>query len=70
MQSNMMNRIPVGNFRHIASPPAPGPQRAAHAHSQPEIRVNKSGERIDSIVVVCPCGQEVTIVCEYREESS
>ena len=42
-----------------------GPPRATDRTA--EILVQKSGEQIHSIVVTCPCGEKITIVCDYAQ---
>ena len=45
-----------------------GPKQ--HCNSEPEIRVTKDGNRIESIVIACPCGEEITVICDYEENSN
>ncbi|MEO1615029.1 MAG: hypothetical protein AAFV88_04215 [Planctomycetota bacterium] len=35
--------------------------------SQPEVRVQRNGDRIESIVIACSCGEEITVICGYEE---
>ncbi|MGB7345731.1 MAG: hypothetical protein WBD20_16060 [Pirellulaceae bacterium] len=44
--------------RIMVGPPKPKEKQA-------EILVQKNGEQIQSIVITCPCGEKVTIVCDY-----
>lgn len=44
--------------RVTVGPPKPSDKQA-------EILVQKDGEQIQSIVITCPCGEKVTIVCDY-----
>jgi transcription antitermination factor NusA-like protein len=46
------NRVRIG-------PSNPSDRQAA-------ILVQKDGQRIDSIIVTCPCGETITIVCDYE----
>lgn len=34
-----------------------------------DIHVHKVDDRIESIVVTCACGEKITIVCEYPNET-
>ena len=45
---------------------APSTSRAPKS----EIHVNKQGDRIESIVVTCACGEQVTLFCDYSESKS
>ena len=45
-----------------------GPKQ--HCDTEPEIRVNREGNRIESIVIACPCGEEITVICGYDETIS
>ena len=45
-----------------------GPKQ--HCSSEPEVRVHKQGDRIESIVIACPCGEEITVICGYDETVS
>jgi hypothetical protein len=49
---SVRNRVRIG-------PSKPSDRQAA-------ILVQKDGDRIDSIVVTCPCGETITIVCDYE----
>ncbi|QDT10265.1 hypothetical protein [Planctomycetes bacterium K23_9] len=44
--------------RVTVGPPKPSDRQA-------EILVEKNGEQIESIVITCPCGEKITIVCDY-----
>ena len=41
-----------------------------HCNAEPEVRVIKDGNRIESIVIACPCGEEITVICGYDETAS
>ena len=74
MQNNLTKSTVVGNGRQVQSPLkdchagssqvriGPPPQK-----TQPEIDVQKRGDRIESIVITCSCGQQITIRCDYAE---
>ena len=53
--------------RRIGSSVRIGPR--GHGN-QPDIHVHKQGERIESIVITCSCGQQITIDCGYAEDGS
>ncbi|MEL6108258.1 MAG: hypothetical protein AAFU85_19705 [Planctomycetota bacterium] len=36
--------------------------------NEPQIHVNKSNGRIESIQISCGCGEQIRVVCEYRGE--
>ncbi len=38
-----------------------------YCESTPEIVVHHAGERVESIVITCTCGEEITVVCNYDE---
>lgn len=38
--------------------------------NEPEVRVEKEGNRIKSIVIECSCGEEITVICDYDEMAS
>ncbi len=40
-----------------------GPKVACNA--PPELHVQKKDGRIETIVVSCPCGEQITIHCDY-----
>lgn len=50
------NRVRIGP---IASKP-----------KEPSVRLVRDGQRIESIVVSCACGQEITLHCEYPNVES
>ncbi|QEF98527.1 hypothetical protein Mal15_25790 [Stieleria maiorica] len=41
-----------------------------HCNTEPEVRVVKDGNRIESIVIACACGEEITVVCGYDENQT
>lgn len=45
-----------------------GPKQ--HCATEPEVRVNKEGDRIESIVIACACGEEITVICGYDETAN
>ena len=40
---------------------------ADHARSKADICVVRNGDRIESIKVICSCGEEININCMYQE---
>lgn len=42
------------------------PDRSPH---QPEVRVHRSGDRVDHIEVMCSCGERILITLEYSSGS-
>ena len=36
------------------------------SNKQAEVLVQKDSDQIHSIVITCPCGETVTIVCDYE----
>ena len=38
--------------------------------AEPEVRIQKNGNRVESIVIVCPCGEEITVICGYDETAN
>ncbi|MCC9602934.1 hypothetical protein LOC67_20485 [Stieleria sp. JC731] len=63
-----MARAGVPNTRidSVSNPPV-----AKHApeacRREPEVRVIKQGDRIESIVISCTCGEEITVICGYDQ---
>lgn len=45
-----------------------GPKPACEA--EPEVRVIRDGNRIESIVIACQCGEEITVICDYSEATT
>ncbi|MCA9140199.1 MAG: hypothetical protein KDB00_25680 [Planctomycetales bacterium] len=35
--------------------------------TEPEVRIHREGNRIESIVISCACGEEITVICGYDE---
>lgn len=54
--------------RAVGSRVRVGPKQ--HCAAEPEVRVNKEGNRIESIVIACPCGEEITVICGYDETAN
>ncbi len=71
MQDKLTPSTVIGNRDHVGntvgSKVRVGPR--AQERSQPEIHVQKQEGRIASIVVTCSCGEQVTIVCDYEEQT-
>jgi hypothetical protein len=44
-----------------------GPRRPTS--SETDIQVNKRDGQVESIVINCRCGEQITIVCDYAEQS-
>ncbi|TWU02364.1 hypothetical protein [Stieleria varia] len=44
--------------------------RRASDSAQPKIEIRKQGDKIESIVVTCACGQVITLDCAYGEVSA
>ncbi len=65
----MENKLAVDTaqrrHRAVGSRVRVGPKPGCGA--EPEIRVMKSGDRIESIVIHCSCGEEITVICGYDE---
>ncbi len=53
--------------RRIGSSVRIGPRGQAN---QPDIHVHKQGERIETIVITCSCGKQITINCDYAEDGT
>jgi hypothetical protein len=32
---------------------------------QPQVRLNKNGDRVESIEIQCTCGEKIVVQCEY-----
>jgi hypothetical protein len=68
----MENNLSVGVQERKRRPVGPrvrvGPNTLCE--NEPEIRVNKQGNRIESIVIACSCGEEITVICGYDELTS
>ena len=45
-----------------------GPNTAER--TDPTMRLNRRGGRIESIVINCTCGEEITVVCNYDEPTA
>lgn len=71
MQDKLTQSTVIGNRDHVAravgSTVRVGPREQERA--QPEIHVQKQGERIAAIVITCSCGEQVTIICDYEEQT-
>ena len=67
MQDKLNESIETDNYGHVktvvGSKARVGPRDNTKA--QPEIDVRKEDGRVHSIVITCPCGEQVTVVCEY-----
>lgn len=70
MQDSLAAATGNGACRH--SDPAAGSRVRVGPRRQekrpPEIQVRKRDGRIESIVVTCSCGEQVTLVCDYEQE--
>lgn len=68
----MENKLSVGVQERTQRPVGPrvrvGPNTLCE--KEPEIRVHKEGNRIESIVIACSCGEEITVICGYDETNS
>ena len=51
--------------RAVGSRVRVGPKQ--HCGGEPEIRVLKEGNRVESIVIACTCGEEITVICDYEK---
>jgi hypothetical protein len=71
MQDKLAPAIRVGNCNHAGhvagAKTRVGPRQ--QATRPPEIHVQQRDGRIESIVITCSCGQQVTVVCDYEENS-
>jgi hypothetical protein len=65
----MENKLSIGlpDRKHRAVGPRARMGHAAVCKPEPEIRVNKKGDLVESIVIACSCGEEITVVCGYDE---
>jgi hypothetical protein len=70
MQDKLTNSMCLSDLppsRPASSSVRIGPRRPTS--SEPEIQVNKRDGRVESIVISCRCGEQITIVCDYPEQS-
>lgn len=67
MQDKMTRSTVVGN--RPGSPSRPGQPRDHRTKSAcvPEVKVTKKDGRIASVLIVCTCGEQVLIECDYEE---
>lgn len=65
MEDKLAVDSPQRRHRTVGSRVRVGPKQGCVA--EPEIRVNKSGDRVESIVITCSCGEEITVICGYDE---
>lgn len=42
--------------------------RREQGRPEPQIHLNKSNGRIESIQISCGCGEQIRVVCEYHGE--
>ena len=56
------------NHRMVGSRVRVGPKQ--HCPTEPEVRVHRDGDRIESIVIACSCGEEITVICGYDETAT
>ncbi|OYP35215.1 hypothetical protein [Rhodopirellula sp. MGV] len=56
-------RARLGGTAQLHSPNANG----NGCRSEPEVRVMKQGNRIESIIISCACGEEITVICGYDQ---
>ncbi len=56
-------RARIGQLRSMP----PNNSNSDMCRGEPEVRVNKQGNRIESIVISCACGEEITVICGYDQ---
>lgn len=44
-----------------------GPREQVDAKPKPQISVQKVDGRVQSLLITCACGEQITVVCEYAE---
>lgn len=44
--------------------------KSSDCNAQPEVRVQKNGDRIEAIIIQCSCGEEITVICGYEETAN
>jgi hypothetical protein len=57
--------VPGGKITVGPQPVEPGPNGDPTQASQPEIQINRNDQGVESIEVVCSCGERIVIRCEY-----
>ncbi|MEQ8765113.1 MAG: hypothetical protein RL885_14365 [Planctomycetota bacterium] len=63
-----------GPFERYQPPPLEKLTNASNGHGdgsciQPQVLVQKDGEKITRIDIVCPCGNTIQVNCDYEAKS-
>lgn len=59
-------RQPAANpFQAAAPTPTHGPSASAGSAGQPQVTVERQGDRISRIIVTCSCGEVIELDCRY-----
>jgi hypothetical protein len=68
MENELVHEGHPTNIRPATTKVRVGPK--SYCKSEPEVIVNRQGDRVESIVFKCSCGEEVTVTCDYGEQVS
>jgi hypothetical protein len=63
--SNGGGPSPVASRPPTASPARPGSAAPLSGHANPVVTVERDGERVSRIHIVCCCGQVIDLDCAY-----